>query len=70
MMVAISVVSAEPLQRYYLTKLDHYSEAADTTFKARYIIDDSYWTASEGDSSKARPVLFYCGNEGDIWSFY
>ena len=67
---AISAVTAEPLQKTYQTKLDHYSLAGDTTFQARYIIDDQYWVASEQDSSAARPILFYCGNEGDIWGFY
>ena len=31
-MLAISAVAAEALQKTYMTKLDHYSEAGDTMF--------------------------------------
>lgn len=30
----------------------------------RYLIQDTYWDPETG------PILFYAGNEGDIYSFY
>ena len=30
----------------------------------RYIVNARYWDPSNG------PVLFYAGNEGDVWGFY
>ena len=30
----------------------------------RYLIDDTYWEPKTG------PILFYAGNEGDVYSFY
>ena len=30
----------------------------------RYLVDDTYWDPATG------PILFYAGNEGDIYSFY
>jgi len=30
----------------------------------RYLVDDTYWDPETG------PILFYSGNEGDIYSFY
>ena len=32
----------------------------------RYLLDESYVQA--GDTYP--PILFYCGNEGDVWTFY
>lgn len=30
----------------------------------RYLVDDTYWDPATG------PILYYAGNEGDIYSFY
>ena len=30
----------------------------------RYLVDDTYWDPKTG------PILFYAGNEGNIYSFY
>ena len=30
----------------------------------RYLVDKTYWDPATG------PILFYAGNEGDIYSFY
>lgn len=39
-----------------------------TMFKMRYIVDDHYW--NDGRMGNLYPILFYAGNEGDIWDFY
>jgi len=39
------------------------------TFKLRYLVDDQYYK-DQGTSDLPRPILFYTGNEGDIWQFY
>ena len=35
----------------------------------RYIVDDQYFL-DPAAQSKPKPILFYTGNEGDIWGFY
>jgi hypothetical protein len=30
----------------------------------RYIVNAKYWIPQKG------PILFYAGNEGDVWGFY
>lgn len=35
----------------------------------RYIVDDQYFK-DPANVNKSRPILFYTGNEGDIWTFY
>ena len=45
--------------------MDHFdAEGKSSSFKMRYLIDDTYWDPETG------PILFYAGNEGDIYSFY
>lgn len=39
-----------------------YSFTINTTFKLRYLVNDSYY-------SDNRPIFFYTGNEGDISMF-
>jgi lysosomal Pro-X carboxypeptidase len=66
-----TTIMAAPFERFFTTKLDHAAGPANPkTFKIRYLIDTQYWTASQGDPNKTRPILFYAGNEGDIWGFY
>lgn len=65
----IAAVAAEPLSYTFKTKLDHFSSSNDTMFDIRYIMDDQYaHPPSAGNYS--HPILFYAGNEGDIWDFY
>ena len=35
-------------------------------YKMRYLIDESFVQKGE----QYPPILFYCGNEGDVWTFY
>ena len=54
-----------PQEFFFYTKLDHFdAEGKSSSFKMRYLIDDTYWDPETG------PILFYAGNEGDIYSFY
>merc|ERR1711981_609384 len=41
-------------------------------FQMRYIVDDQYFksAASIIELNFSQPILFYAGNEGDIWDFY
>ena len=36
------------------------------TYMMRYLIDESY----VGENDTYPPIFFYCGNEGDVWTFY
>lgn len=50
---------------FFDTKLDHFdADGKSPTFPMRYLIDRTYWDPATG------PILFYAGNEGDIYSFY
>ena len=52
-------------EKYLDTLLDHFdAEGRSTTFKMRYLVDKTYWDPETG------PILFYAGNEGDVYSFY
>eukprot|EP00493_Phyllostaurus_siculus_P006950 UN07022 len=56
---------ANPQEFFFYTKLDHFvAEGKSSSFKMRCLIDDTYWDPETG------PILFYAGNEGDIYSFY
>ena len=54
-----------PKIQWYETQLDYSGQVRGQTFAMRYIIDDQYFKRG----SKA-PILFYCGNEADIFMFY
>lgn len=49
--------------RWFNQNVDHFSWANNDTFKQRYLINQTYWCG------KNCPILFYCGNEGDIEVF-
>jgi pimeloyl-ACP methyl ester carboxylesterase len=63
-------VQTRAVQHFIDTKLDQVNPNGgdSTTFKMRYLVDDSYWKNAKHNESK--PILFYAGNEGDIWGFY
>ena len=49
----------------FWTKLDHFvADGKSPSFQMRYLVDDTYWDPETG------PILFYAGNEGDVYSFY
>ena len=53
------------VMKYFETKTDHFGQALGETFQMRYLIDDSHFmNATDG---KLKPILFYAGNEGDIY---
>ena len=49
----------------FTTKLDHFdAQGHSSEFNIRYLVEDTYWNKETG------PILFYAGNEGDIYGFY
>jgi hypothetical protein len=60
---------ADVVMKYFETKTSHYGLAPGETFQMRYLIDDSYYNNKTLDvnGTLPRPILFYCGNEGDIY---
>lgn len=68
--LCLSLALAGPndvVMKYFETKTSHFGLAPGKTFQMRYLIDDSYFLKN---ASMPRPILFYCGNEGDIYQFY
>lgn len=60
-----TVVPYVPTEYWFPTLLDHYSKGGNSTsFNIRYIVNGQYWDPQTG------PILFYAGNEGDVWGFY
>ncbi|CAG9759251.1 unnamed protein product [Ceutorhynchus assimilis] len=62
-----SVVFCEEIHYGFVTKyidmpLDHFSFTTNTTFKLRYLVNDTYF-------AEDKPIFFYTGNEGDISMF-
>ena len=70
--LCLSLVLAGPadvVMKYFETKTSHFGLAPGETFQMRYLVDDSYFRKAVPTNSTAlpRPILFYCGNEGDIY---
>lgn len=74
--LSLVLAGAEHVQmKYFETKTSHFGLAPGETFQMRYLIDDSYYNSNLTDvtgtnNTLPRPILFYCGNEGDIYQFY
>jgi len=49
--------------KYFDQRVDHFNFVNDTTFKQKYLINDTWWKTNNG------PIFFYTGNEGDIEAF-
>jgi lysosomal Pro-X carboxypeptidase len=54
----------DPNEQNFTTRIDHFNGSNPDTFQMRYLINDKYYNKTSG------PILFYAGNEGDIWTFY
>lgn len=56
----------DPQEYYYDAHIDHFdNHGADSeTYKMRYLVDDTYFDKDNG------PIIFYAGNEGDVWTFF
>lgn len=51
---------------FFLNEIDHITNnGTSAKYNMRYLMDESYATGQTNP-----PILFYCGNEGDVWSFY
>ena len=50
---------------YLETLVDHFNGSDDSNFSLRYILDDTWFS-----TDNPGPILFYTGNEGEIWNFY
>uniref|UniRef100_A0A7S3FTN2 Lysosomal Pro-X carboxypeptidase n=1 Tax=Strombidium rassoulzadegani TaxID=1082188 RepID=A0A7S3FTN2_9SPIT len=67
---AVQPGQSYPLDYYFETKLDHVAASQDNrTFMMRYVVEDKFYN-DPVNVNKSRPILFYAGNEGDIYSFY
>jgi len=51
---------------WYNATIDHFDNHGNgsATYPMRYIVDASNYDPTQG------PILFYAGNEGDVWTFY
>ena len=56
----------DPKEFWYEARIDHFTNHGDGSerYKMRYIVDDTYYDKKNG------PVIFYAGNEGDVWTFF
>jgi lysosomal Pro-X carboxypeptidase len=53
---------------FFQVEINHFTtnNTDQPKYAMRYLIDESY--VKQGDQNP--PILFYCGNEGDVWTFY
>uniref|UniRef100_A0A0G4GJV5 Uncharacterized protein n=1 Tax=Chromera velia CCMP2878 TaxID=1169474 RepID=A0A0G4GJV5_9ALVE len=56
---------ASPKTKWFELPVDHFNANDDRTWKLRFLIDDSKY-----EPGGSAPMVFYCGNEGDIEVFY
>lgn len=56
----------DPKEFYYEATIDHFDNhgAGSETYQMRYLVDDTYFDRENG------PIIFYAGNEGDVWTFF
>jgi lysosomal Pro-X carboxypeptidase len=57
-------LGTEPTENNFTVRIDHFNGSYDDTFEMRYLENDQYYNGEYG------PILFYAGNEGDVWNFY
>ena len=55
----------ENVKEYFFeTDVDHFDNSGHSAkFQIRYLVDDTHWDPETG------PILFYAGNEGNVYSF-
>ena len=56
----------DPQEKYFSATIDHFDNhgAGSPTYQMRYLVDTTYYDETNG------PIIFYAGNEGDIWTFF
>ena len=62
----ISETKLNPTENWYNSTIDHFDNhgAGSETYKMRYLEDNTFYDADKG------PIIFYAGNEGDIYTFF
>lgn len=62
---AVTQAKDQPEEFFFETNIDHFAAGGHSDkFQIRYLVNDEHWDPETG------PILFYSGNEGDIYSFY
>ena len=46
---------------HYRFQIDHFGFGNYSTFKQRYLVNDTFWQAEKKDERKAGPIFFYTG---------
>ncbi len=60
---ALAAIPPVPAPLWFTQNVDHFNFRVSATFEQRVLVNtDSYQPGG--------PILFYCGNEGDITEFY
>jgi hypothetical protein len=61
-----SEAKLNPVEHYHDSTIDHFTNhgAGSATYPMRYLVDDTYFDKENG------PIIFYAGNEGDVWTFF
>ena len=56
----------DPKEYWYEATIDHFTNhgAGSDQYMMRYLVDDTYFDKKNG------PIIFYAGNEGDVWTFF
>ena len=55
-----------PTENWYDATIDHFDNhgSGSATYKMRYLEDNTFYDAENG------PIIFYAGNEGDVYTFF
>lgn len=63
--VKANLGAAAPTELFYAATIDHFDNhgAGSATYQMRYLVDTTYYKAGG-------PIIFYAGNEGDIYTFF
>ena len=59
------IAAAGPKEYFIQQNIDHFDNSGHSAkYSERYLVDDTYWDPLTG------PILFYAGNEGDVYGFF